>query len=287
MRRARPLRPPPHGVSLLNLRPGQTPFAKEHRRLTLEAVRRNHGIPPRREQPDRIEGAWRPEALRVARLNWKTRMVHEHESAAVFAGLLPQFMEANLPLELKTTVTRMALDELFHAELCGRVNEALGGEGVAEDDLRLTALPTHPECTPAEAALRNTLFACCLSETVSMALLSAERDRCAEPFITEVLKQLAADEVSHARIGWTVLEWIWPNLDGDAQARTRAYLPVALDDLETQMLGAMPVADIPRPVLLEAEQLGFSDSNKAREILTQTLDGVIRPRLDLIGVCRT
>ena len=265
----------------LDLRVTDTPFAAEHRRLTHHGVRRNEGIP---DQKQVLTGDWHPQAVVVARENWRARMAHEHESAAVFASMLPQFMEANLPIELKSSINRMALDELFHAELCARVVELLEGEPTVEIEPMLEPLPQHEDATRLEAALRNALFACALSETVSMALLTAERERCKEPFISEVLKQLTADEVTHGKIGWTVLAYALPLLDAPARQRTDKYLPIAFAHIERCMLDAMPLGGAPEPIMRQAEALGVTDGAKAREVFYATMEQVIVPRLGELGL---
>lgn len=271
-------------VSTLDVRPGKTAFAVEHARLVRHAVHRNQAIPSRGPRPDVLEGDWSQAARQVVRDSWRARMIHEHASSAVFAGLVGFFIEANLPLELKTTVCRMALDELFHAELCGRVVESLGGLAVVETDLALEPMPRHRDCPPVERALRNALFASCLSETVSMALLAAELERCEEPFIRQVIKQLAADEVSHARIGWAVFDLVWPTLDAAGRSRTNDYLHVAVPYLRECMLEAMPLTSIPDDVLAEAERLGYSAAAKSRKILAETMSDVILPRFAEAGL---
>lgn len=268
----------------LDLRVADTPFAAEHRRLTHHGVRRNEGIP---DQQQTLLGEWHPQAVVIARENWRTRMAHEHESAAVFAAMLPQFMEANLPIELKSSINRMALDELFHAELCSRVVELLDGEPTAQIEPLLEPIPRHEDATRLEAALRNALFACALSETVSMALLTAERERCREPFIAEVLKQLTADEVTHGKIGWTVLAYGLPLLDAAARQRIDKYLPIAFAHIERCMLEAMPISGVPEHIMREAEGLGVTDGAKAREVFYATMEQVIVPRLGDLGLDAT
>src|SRR6185436_15506632 len=78
--------------------------------------------------------------------------------------------------------------------------------------------------------------------TVSTALLHEERTLATEPLAKRVLAQLAADEVLHAKLGWSWLAETWPTLDAAARGRTERYLPIALADLETKMLAAMPLA---------------------------------------------
>ncbi|MFU8805488.1 MAG: hypothetical protein ACNA8W_16875 [Bradymonadaceae bacterium] len=107
-------------------------------------------------------------------------------------------------IDFKTTVLRCAMDEFRHAALCEEVVEFLGGDGGAEIELELEAVPWHDDCSARVGALRNLLFAS-LTETISMGLLTEERERVQEPCIARVLQQLAADESLHARVGWTYL----------------------------------------------------------------------------------
>jgi hypothetical protein len=262
---------------------GETPLAAEHRRLLRRLLRRGDSSPER--EPDELfTGEVHPRALELARENWRERMVHEHQSAAVFTQLVPQLMEAEAPLEVKTVITRSAMDELRHAGLCGQVVEYLGGEAEAEADLSVEPIPDHPDCTPRERALRNVFFASCLSETVSMALLTEERELTDDAFIDRVLRQLAADESLHARVGWIYLSECWQVMDAAAREKLNVYLPTALSYFETRMLESMPVATIPEKILADARKLGFSESRRARSLMYETIETIILPNLDGIGL---
>ncbi|MCB9507028.1 MAG: ferritin-like domain-containing protein [Myxococcales bacterium] len=261
-------------------------FAAEHRRLMREAVRRSAPL----ERPaEPVTSGQRPEAIGLARENWRARMAHEHRSAAVFAELVRFVMAAGAPPSFHSVMARMALDELLHAELCGEVVAALGGAPEVEQDTSLIVpLPLHADCTPLVAAARNVLFACCLSETISMALLAAELERTNAPYIVDVVRQLASDEVTHARFGWEFLAWAAPRMEPHERDQVDSYLPRALAAIEREMLAAMPVNRRVNPVVLrEAEQLGLSPSKPARELLSLTLTTVIVPRLDDLGFAAT
>ncbi|MFB6375329.1 MAG: ferritin-like domain-containing protein [Bradymonadaceae bacterium] len=255
----------------------------EHDHLLERLLRRGEELSERR--PDEVlKGDYSEKAVELARRNWRKRMVHEHDSAAVFTNLVPQMMAAEAPLDFKTVVTRCGLDELRHAGLCGQVVEFLGGEAEAEADLETRALPEHPDVDRFQAALRNVVFASCLSETVSMALLTAEREHVEEPFIDRVLKQLAGDESLHARLGWVYLaECIEAEPERSREALVD-YLPVAFRGFENEMLGAMPLGNAPDELLEEARKLGFSESARARPILFDTIHEAILPRLQEFGL---
>lgn len=271
-------------MGTLRLDVGRTPLAAEHRRLLETALKRGANAP---EPPAgaRIDLAGYPDAaVARARATWRKRVAHEHGSAAVFSRLLPQLMEAEAPLELQTVVLRMSMDELRHAALCAAVVEALGEDPVVEADLATQPLPEHAGCAPIERALRNVTFACCLSETVSVGLLSAEKEETTEPLIRGVVEQLAADEVLHARFGWIYLAVAWPALDATQRDRFADWLKLGFASLERAMLANMPLGADDEEVVAAAARLGVLDSREAREILRDTVETVILPRLEDHGV---
>jgi hypothetical protein len=270
-------------MGILRVGVSESGLASEHERLLQRLLRRGDEQPERRDG-ETLDAGYHPQAIELAARNWRERMVHEHASAAVFTQLVPQLMEAEATLDVKTVVTRSAMDELRHAGLCGQVVEYLGGEAVAEADLAVERLPEHPDCAPRERALRNVFFASCLSETVSMALLTEEREYVDDPFIRRVLKQLAGDESLHARLGWVYLAQCWAAMNPAERDKLGIYLPTALAYFEEKMLGAMPLADIPEPILPDARRLGFSESSRARSLLYDTIESVILPNLAAIGL---
>lgn len=257
----------------------------EHERLLRTALRRGDKDPEGALADGALEGEYNDHELRIARTTWLRRMVHEHHSAAVFSRLLPQLMAAGATLDVKSTTLRASMDELRHASLCAGVVQLLGAKPVAETDLTTEALPAHEDATAVEVALRNMIFASCMCETISVSLLTEERELTTEPVIHRVVDQLAADEVLHAKLGWAYLGAVWPGLDAEQRARTDAYLPVAFGSLEANMLTAMPLGKrLPdaRPDALHA--LGVLDSEAGRELLYATIEEIIVPRLGDAGL---
>ena len=145
----------------LRLDVGSGPLRTEHERLLRTALRRGDTDPEGALADGALAGTYSDRARALARNTWRARMVHEHQSAAVFARLLPQLMAAAATLEHKTTVLRMAMDELRHASLCAGVVTLLGGEPVAETVLAVEmaaligdlALTIHPHPTLSETVL--------------------------------------------------------------------------------------------------------------------------------------
>ena len=56
--------------------------------------------------------------LRDAVATWRGRMLNEHISARVFAGLIPQMMTAGVDVSLQLEVASMISEELRHGVLC-------------------------------------------------------------------------------------------------------------------------------------------------------------------------
>lgn len=272
-------------MAKLRLDVGPGPLRAEHDRLLRTALRRGDQSPEDALVEGALEGTYSGRALQLAQNTWRRRMVHEHHSAAVFARLLPQLMAAAATLEHKTTVLRMAMDELRHASLCAGVVTLLGGEPEAETELGTEPLPAHADADPVEACLRNVMFVGCLSETVSIALLTEERELTREPVIGRVVAQLAADEVLHAKLGWSYLAATWPALSEAARERTARYLPVAFRYLREKMHGAMPLGvKVEGALRGELEALGVMSSEDGRELFAATVESVIVPRLEDHGL---
>lgn len=209
---------------------------------------------------------------------WHGRMVNETRSSAVFAALGRQLADAFESPELVASCEEFSLEEGRHGVLCGAVVEALGGEAVAElppDD----PLPLHEDVAPIEGALRNVLSVCCLSETVAVALIGAEREDMPDGELRELLTRIWADEIGHSRFGWRLVEAHVPTLDLRARARLGAYLRVAFRALESHEIEHLPITSTP-----EDAALGVCNGRDAQALFYATVTGVIVPRLEGLGL---
>lgn len=266
---------------------GDGHFRSEHERLVATALRRGDADPEGALRGARLEGSYHERTLELARRAFLERMRREHHSSTVFSGLLPQLIEAEATLDTKTAVLRMAMDELRHAALCGGVVELLGGEAILETDLATPSLPDHPTCTPIERALRNVVFVGCMNETIAVGMLTEERALVREPAIEAVLTQLVADEVSHAKLGWTYLDEVWPQLDEEQRARTSAYLPYAFRHLEESLMGPMAHMRFDDLLRDELAALGVPSPQDMRELFYAAMETAVLPPLQARGLPAT
>ncbi len=220
----------------------------------------------------------------VAIRTWRGRMVNEHLSAQVWASLVPQLMRAAVPPELLVSLPAAAADELRHAEQCAGVVLALGGDAIAPLP-EIAPLPDHADVGPLEAALRNVISVGCMSETIAVSIIRAEQAELEGGPLGEVLGAILADEVKHARFGWTTLGLLAPRLDRPssrgARDRLSAYLVDAFVHQVTYEVPKLPVVAGRRAALTEA---GVCDGGFARELFVDTIETIIVPGLERAGL---
>jgi hypothetical protein len=222
---------------------------------------------------------WLPHLADAARATWLGRMVNEHASAAVFEALAGQLADARLDVDSVRACAGFADEERRHGVLCGAVVEALGGEARAVLPAR-PAFPEHAEVVPLERALRNVLSVSCLSETVAVALIGAERADMPEGPLRALLSGIWADEIGHARFGWALAGAHVPSLDTAARARLGDYLAVAFAHLVDHELSHLPEA----AALPGGEALGLCSGSDARALFFETVRDVIVPGLGALGL---
>jgi hypothetical protein len=210
---------------------------------------------------------------------WRGRMINEYSSARVFDGLARQFAAAGV-MDIVDEVKGFASEERRHGVLCGAVVEALGGEALA-DVPDGDEYPEHDDAAPLEAALRNMLSICCLSETVAVSLIGAERLEMPEGELRELLTKIYADEVGHSRFGWRTLARLAPSLSADMKDRLGDYLESAFDHLVEHELAHLPEASQPPP---EGAVLGLCSGSDARKLFFDTVESVIVPGLEAHGI---
>jgi hypothetical protein len=224
--------------------------------------------------------AYDPALAAAARRTWSARMLNEYGSAVVFASLAPQLAHAGFDAKDVAACCVFAEEERRHGILCGAVVEALGGAARATLPDR-PDFPLHEDVAPIEGVLRNLLSISCLSETVAVALIGAERLEMPEGELRDLLTSIYADEVGHARFGWKLVSERVPALDAAARSRLSRYLRVAFGHLEEHELRHLPVGcSFPA----EGAAIGLCNGSDARLLFYETVAEVIVPRLEAMGL---
>lgn len=222
-----------------------------------------------------------PHLRDAAIATWRGRMINEHGSARVFEGLVAQ-LDALRMLDAASLAraARFAAQERRHGLLCGAVVEALGGEA-AGPALPALPFPRHADASsPLEACLRNLVSICCLSETIAVALIAAEREDMPAGPLRTLLTSIWAEECGHANFGWRVLPRLLAHADASTRAGLDAYLPLAFAELEAHELAHLPLRAAPPA----GARLGLCDGRDARALFYATVERVIVPALAAQGL---
>ena len=208
---------------------------------------------------------------------WSGRMKNEYGSSRVFEALAVQLDDAGLD---GASCRAFANEERRHGVLCGAVVEALGGQARFELD-DAPPLPAHGDTTKRVAALRNVMSVGCMSETVAVALIAAERLEMREGPLRDLLTTIWSDEIGHARFGWTTLAAEVPKLSVAERRALAAYVPVAIEHLVEHELAHLPLSSRPPE---EGAALGLCSGEKARTLFFSTLNDVIVPGLRAVSI---
>ncbi len=214
-----------------------------------------------------------------AREHWRVHMAAELASARVFSGLVPQMMAAGLPFEDVRDVTDMARQEIEHGLASARVVAALGGEPISALP-PLDPVPNHERFSPLEAVIRNVISISCCGETLAVAVIGAERDRAEIAPLREVLTNILADEVGHARFGWRLLRDVEPAMDSAMKRNIAAYL-VAVFERDLRVMKRY--SDAPE-ASFAALAVGASDGPLAWSTFFETMTTVTIPGLERSGI---
>jgi hypothetical protein len=220
-----------------------------------------------------------PHLHAAAIATWHGRMVNEHGSAVIHEALAEQLERAGLPAADVALCHRFGAQERHHGVLCGAVVEALGGEAratIGEPE----RYPQHADASPIEAALRNVIHINCMSETVAVALVGAEREEMPEGPLHDLLTTIFSDECAHANFGWRLMRRALPD-DAALKARLGQWLVVAFAHLEQHELSHLPMDVVPPP---EGALVGLCSGPDARALFYATVEAVIIPGFEALGL---
>lgn len=220
-----------------------------------------------------------PQLQVMTQHTWLGRMVNEYGSSDVFRHFAEQCQQAGMPSEDVERLNEFALEEKRHGILCGTVVEHFGGKAVAPS-LQQPDFPMHSDVSKLEGVLRNLLSICCLSETVAVALIGAEREDMPDSPLKNLLTEIWSDECGHAHFGWRKLqEWL-PN-DPELKTHLAEYLCIAFAHLESHELAHLPLSSNPPQ---EGAQYGLCSGISARALFYATVEGIIVPNLQQYGI---
>jgi hypothetical protein len=217
-----------------------------------------------------------PQVRALAAEAWRFRWTVECDAEARFQGLAARLETLGAPAHVAALARRAAADERRHAAHCARLAAELGGEVPAPPP---PPVPVAPAGLDEEDAVTYELVAaCCVAESVSVAVLTALLPAARAPALRAVLHELAADEVVHARLGWAHLAL------AAARGRTAFLgprLPAMLEgSVDDDLFGGVVPARDDEALLLA----GVLPHRRKRALFVGALEEVVLPGLAGAGV---
>ena len=216
-------------------------------------------------------------ARRAAAEAWAFRARVEQEAALRFdrlAGVIAGFDPGS---PVPAMMRRAADDERRHTALCARLAGHLGNPVALDPGAELPSIAPR-SLDERKRALYEVVAACCITETESMATLTALLAAEPDPEVREVLHSISRDEVVHSRMGWA-------HLSREAAAGEAAFLGplvpgMLAGTIDQGLFGAPPADEDPDGLL----RLGVLPLAKKREVFLGTLEQVVFPGLEKFGV---
>jgi hypothetical protein len=218
-----------------------------------------------------------PALRRIAADAWRFRLDVERDAEARFARLAERLSSAGAAPPVVALARRASRDEARHAAFCA---ELAGAYGAAIGPLA----PAAPrEIAPRDLGIRQRVLyevvaACCIAETESLSVLTTLLDHVQGGRLRRVLRELAADEVGHGRLGWAHLA------SEHARGETAflgPFVPAMLEGNAAPDLFLVAPADRENAALLEH---GVVPHALKREVFVRTLEDVVFPGLAAFGV---
>jgi hypothetical protein len=181
----------------------------------------------------------------------------ELRGAAAFTAVTQALIELGAHARVLTLSARAIAEELRHSQIYLELACAyLGGE-VPAPTVRPIEVPRHPGAPPRLERMLHVVGMCCVNETMACAFLElclagAESDR-----LRGALREVLADEVKHAQIGWAYLAS--PEVTADDRRAIASWIVPLLEmqwrswrgQLATLPDGALPAHGCPSAEAIE------------------------------------
>lgn len=137
--------------------------------------------------------------------HWLERAASERRVGTSFTVIRDTLVEAAAHPELISLAERAIDDEMRHEEISRVVASRFHGTELPLPPALPFAAPEHPGASPALKRHLWVIGQCSLNETFASAVLEASMDVTTGTLAKAALRELLADEVDHARIGWAHL----------------------------------------------------------------------------------
>jgi hypothetical protein len=247
---------------------------ERHHRRTVGDIARQ--MPWETLAPERLT----PQEREAAARRWTGLAFNEYRSAILMAQLLQVLGEAQVPLDLQSFAGHFPIQELAHAELCGRLAARFEGTQPVDTASLATRLGLSSGLSPRQRCNELVVRLCCVSETYARAWLACWRDRVGHPLLRAVFARLLRDEALHSRFGWLYLEWAVA--DGELGSAEGARLVRVAEDA---LRGLAPHPDRGAAGPVEPDWL-VSLPPAEQQSIHGSVEREVRSRLSTLGLGR-
>jgi hypothetical protein len=230
-----------------------------------------------------------PELRETLASMWRRRALAEHRSIGLFATYAIDLAGFGAPAELLSLACRAALDEVRHAEIFTRLAVLYSGEDETPS-AGTEPMPDDPSLPLAHQVAREALYLSIAAETFSTVSLAEQHRRATDPTVRDAYGVVLADELHHARMGWTLMDLLL-HRDGAAGPTLQGYLkdeiPRCFERLVELTFGdpsSIPEPTLPSELRRLAEGHGYLALQDQYSLYQSTMTDVWVPGFKALGL---
>ena len=205
---------------------------------------------------------------------WEGRAMSEEGAVNSFEHIARALELIEAPEAVVRLARRAIADERRHIEIGRRVASAYSGFELPRPRLRTVRAPVYRGAGRRVQALLRVIGQCCFNETTECAYARHALSIATAPLVRAALREIVADEIDHARIGWAALAAAPLELRKEGAA----WLPTII---ETHLAG-WHKAMVEWPASLRAH--GMPPRREAVRVVDRTLSDLILPALADLGM---
>ena len=208
---------------------------------------------------------------------WASRATAELRVAAVFAYVSHGLLETGADPAVLRIATRAVSDELRHAEVCRHMAVLYTDRPVAWPAPGPAVIPKLARAPKSLRPTLHTIAMGCVNETIASAWLEESLRPATSPLARAALRELLADDVHHARLGWAHLasSFVSPAM----RRELGTWLPGLLEAVVRSW-----TAQSPDRMIDGCPSHGVPSFDVTRKVVRETLDAVVFPGFESLGV---
>jgi hypothetical protein len=206
----------------------------------------------------------------------------EYEAVDLFSRIASGLAINGAPIDLVAAATRVATDEIRHADYAFRFAALCAEESDVVIEVRSQrAEDRWGRHLDLETLDRMMIEIPAVGEALACALLGASRARARDVVARPLFSSILGDEVHHTRLGWYYLAWRAPQWSQAEKQRAADRAGEVVAEVEKRFWWGR---DAPKGSRKAAAALGVLESVGQRAVIRQIMEDEIVPALDQLGL---